>query len=210
VMDLFSDDMRRNPFPVYDQLRGASPILHDPRSDLWMIFDYAGVKQVFENHEAFSSRAAPPGGGPLDWLIFFDPPRHTKLRAIITRAFTPRVVAGLEPRIRELSRELLDQTIERGHMDLAADFSIPLPMMVIAEMLGVPAADRPRFRRWGDVMLNLSDTVSGGREEAARATQEFAAAKAETKDYLTDLLAERRSAPKNDLLTRLVEAEVNG
>jgi cytochrome P450 len=88
------------------------------------------------------------------WFIFFDPPGHTKLRSPIMRAFTPRVVANLEPRIPELSRELLDQRIEHGEMDLAVDFSVPLPMMVIAEMLGVPLEDRPRFTRWNDVMLS--------------------------------------------------------
>ena len=101
--------------------------------------------RALNDPDVFSSRASPPGspGEPLKWLIFFDPPRHTKLRALIMRAFTPRVIASLEPRIRELSRELLDQVIEHGEMDLAADFSVPLPLMVIAEMIGVPVADRP-------------------------------------------------------------------
>jgi cytochrome P450 len=210
VIDLFSADVRRNPFALYDQLRRASPVFQDPRSGVWMVFDYAGVKQVLGNPEAFSSRAAPPGGAPLDWLIFFDPPQHTKLRAIIARAFTPRVVADLEPRIRELSRGLLARALRHDQMDLAADFSVPLPMMVIAEMLGVPPEDRPRFRRWGEAVLLLSDTVSGGPEEAANAGRVFAAAKAEAADYLTHLLEERRSAPKDDLLSRLVEAEVDG
>src|SRR5437870_4464364 len=138
MVNFYSEEMRRNPFPVYDQIRNASPLLHDPRCDFWMIFDYEGVKRALYDHEVFSSRAAPPGGGALDWLIFFDPPRHTQLRGLIMRAFTPRSVANLEPRIRELSRALLDQIIERGEMDLAADYSVPLPMMVIAEMLRIP------------------------------------------------------------------------
>ncbi len=210
MFDLFSDDMRRNPFVVYDRLRSASPVLHDPGADLWMIFDYEGVKQALNDPDAFSSRAAPPGGGPLDWLIFFDPPRHTKLRALISRAFTPHAIAGLEPRIRELSRELLDRTIEHGEMDLAADFSIPLPMMVIAEMLGIPVADRMRFSRWGNAMLGLSETVSGTREEAARAAAQFTAAKAEMNEYMTALLVDRQTSSKDDLLTRLVNAKVDG
>ena len=105
---------------------------------------------------------------PPNWFLFFDPPRHTKLRALISRAFTPRSVAGLEPRIRELSRELLDRAIERGEMDLAADYSVPLPMMVIAEMIGIPGADWPRFKRWSDVILKISYTRSGGEEAARR------------------------------------------
>src|SRR5262249_53313555 len=154
-----------------------------PGGDVWMIFDYAGVKRALQDHDAFSSRAAPPGGGPLDWLIFFDPPRHTKLRALIMRAFTPRVVADLEPRIRELSREILDQTIERGEMDLCADYAVPLPLMVIAEMIGIPVADRPRFKRWGDAILRLSDTIGGG-ERAASAAEGFRVVKEEMNAYL--------------------------
>jgi cytochrome P450 len=209
MLNLHSEEMRRNPFPVYDQIRSGSPLLHDPRSDFWMIFDYEGVKRALYDHELFSSRAAPPGGGALDWLIFFDPPRHTKLRALILRAFTPRSVANLEPRIRQLSRVLLDQTIERGEMDLAADYSVPLPMMVIAEMLGIPIADRPRFKRWVDVILNLCYSIQGGAE-AAQAAREAGAATAEMSGYLGGLLVERRAAPRDDLLTRLVEAEVDG
>src|SRR5206468_4575408 len=132
------------------QVRGVSPVFHDPRSGRWLIFDYEGVKRVLSDHGTFSSRCG------YDWLVFSDPPRHTKLRALVAQAFTPRSVANLEPRIRELSRGLLDQTVERGEMDLAADFSIPLPMMVIAEMLGVPLADRGQLKRWSDVILYMS------------------------------------------------------
>src|SRR5437016_2477980 len=173
MIDFSSDNVRRNPFSVYDQIRSTSPVLHEPRSGLWMTFVYEGVKWALGDSQTFSSRYGP------SWLIFLDPPRHTKLRALILKAFTPRSVANLEQRIRELSRGLLDRTIERGEMDLAADFSVPLPMMVIAEMIGIPVADRPRFKRWSDLALNLSDTVAGNKEEAARAGREFVAAAAE-------------------------------
>jgi cytochrome P450 len=203
-MDLVSDEMRRNPYPVYDQLRGGSPVLHVPQFDLWMVFDYEGVKRALSDPDMFSSRYGP------EWLVFLDPPRHTKLRALISRAFTPRSVANLEPRIRELSRGLLDQTIERGEVDLAADYSVPLPMMVIAEMLGIPVADLPRFKRWTDVMLNMSYTILGRGEAGRAATEEYCAVTAEMNAYLTDLLGQRREAPRDDLLTRLAGAEVDG
>jgi cytochrome P450 len=105
-MDLFSDDIRRNPYPMYDQMRSGSPVFHLAPFDIWMIFDFEGVKQALVDHEVFSSDLsyAPGHGNPGRWFIFFDPPRHTKLRALISKAFTPRVVANLEPRIRELSR----------------------------------------------------------------------------------------------------------
>jgi cytochrome P450 len=204
MLNFFSDEVRRNPYPLYDQLRSAAPLFQVPGTGLWMIFDYEGVKRALADHDAFSSRYGP------EWLIFLDPPRHTKLRALLTRAFTPRVVASLEPRIRELSRALLDQTIERGEMDLAADFSVPLPLMVIAAMLGIPAADRPRFTRWNDAILNMSYTILDRGEAARAATEEFSAVTAEMRAYLTGLLAGRRAQPVDDLLTRLVEAEVDG
>lgn len=209
MLNLLTDDVRRNPHPLYDQLRTSSPALHVAPLDLWMLFDYEAVKQALHDHDTWSSRAAPPGGTPLDWLIFLDPPRHTKLRALIARAFTPRSVASLEPRIRELSRDLLDATIERGEMDLCADYAVPLPMMVIAEMLGIPIEDRPRFRRWGDAILDLSQTIMGGAE-AERAVREAGIAKEEMRAYLAVVLEERRRAPKDDLLTRLLQAEVDG
>jgi len=199
-----SDEIRRNPYPMYDQLRSACPVLLNPETGLWMIFDYDGVKRALTDHDAFSSNYGP------DWLIFTDPPRHTKLRALISQAFTPRSVAGLEPRIRELSRGLLDRVIETGEMDLAADYSVQLPILVIAEMLGLPAADRERCKRWTDVILNMSYTISGGAEEAKVATEEFMAVTIEMSAYLGKLLEQRRTAPKDDLLTRLLEAEVDG
>ncbi|WP_437288272.1 cytochrome P450 [Sorangium sp. So ce406] len=208
-MNLLPDEARRDPYPMYEQLRSSSPVLHVAPLDLWMILDYEGVKRALTDHEAFSSVVTPVTGKAPDWLLFADPPRHTKLRAIILRAFTARSVAGLEPRIRELSRELLDQQIERGAMDLAADYAAPLPMMVIAEMLGIPLEDRARFMRWSEAIVNLSYAISGGAE-AERMMREHAAAKAEMEGYLAEVLGARRRAPKDDLLTRLVEAEVDG
>jgi cytochrome P450 len=209
VLTLFSDEQRRNPYPMYDQMRRHSPVLHEPQADLWMIFDYEGVKRALTDYDVFSAGASPTGGRALEWLIFFDPPRHTTLRTLILQAFTPRVVASLEPRIRGLSRGLLDQTIERGQMDVTADLAVPLPLMVIADMIGIPGADWQRLKRWSDVILNLSDTISGGAA-AARAAAEFGATTAEMQEYLGGLLDERRAAPTDDLLTRLVEAEVDG
>lgn len=209
MLNFISDDMRRNPYPFYAQMRSVSPVLAVPGGEIWMILDYEGVKRALHDHDTFSSRAAPPGGGPLEWMIFTDPPRHTKLRSIVVKAFTPRSIAGLEPRIRGLSRELVDRVLGRGEMDLCADYAVQLPIMVIAEMLGIPIADRERFKRWSDAILNLSQTIGGG-EAGASAAREFGAAREEIRAYLADLLPERRRAPKDDLLTRLVEAEVDG
>jgi cytochrome P450 len=211
MMDLFSAAMRRNPYPAYAQARERSPVLHLPPFDLWMIFDFEGVKRALTDHDAFSSDLlhVPGHGNPGQWFIFFDPPRHTKLRNIISRAFTPSVVASLEPRIRQLSRELLDRTIERGEMDLAVDFAVPLPMAVIAEMTGVPAESWPRYKRWSDVILKIANTFSRDAQAAA-ILQDYRAVTAEMRAFLPDLIAQRRAARQDDLLTRLVEAEVDG
>ena len=211
MIDIFSDDMRRNPYPAYEQMRDAAPVFYLQPFDLWMVFDFEGVKRVLVEHDSFSSDLsnAPGGGNPGEWFIFFDPPRHTRLRGIISKAFTPRVVANLEPRIRELSRQLLDKAIDRGEMDLAAEFSVPLPMLVIAELIGVPAADWPRYKRWSDVILKLANTFSKD-EETANTFAEFAAVKAEMRSFLPDLIAQAQAARQGGLFTRLVEAEIDG
>jgi cytochrome P450 len=209
MMNLFSTEMRRNPFPIYDQMRKAAPVFRAPAPfEMWMVFDYEGVKRVIGEPEAFSSRVPAPD----NWFVFFDPPQHTKLRALISRAFTPKMIAGLEPHIRQLSRELLDAIAGRSEFDLAADYSVPLPMKVIAGMIGIPAADWARFRRWSDAILKLSYTMRGMEHdaEAATAMTGFREVTAEMNDYLTDMIAQRRAKPLDDLLTRLIEAEVDG
>lgn len=214
VHDLFSDKVRHNPFPMYDDMRSATPVVRAPPPfDLWMIFDYAGAKRALTDHEAFSS-AVP---GPRNWLIFFDPPRHTKLRGLVNKAFTPRVVASLEPRVRELSRQLLDRSLSRGEMDLAADYAVPLPMMVIAQIIGLPLSDWERFKRWSDAILKLSYTLRGVDDvEGARAFEAFCAVTREMEAYLDRMIAQRRRAARieesarADLLSRLIGAEVEG
>ena len=210
-MDLVSPEMRRNPYPAYDLMRGAAPAFHLATSDVWLLFDYDGVKRALTDHAVFSSNLAyvPGHGNPGEWFIFFDPPRHTKLRALIAKAFTPSVVANLEPRIRALSRELLDDIVPRGETDLATQFSVPLPMRVIAEMLGVPVEEWPRYRRWSDVILKLANTFTKD-EEAARTISDFRAVTGEMRAFLPGLIARRRAEHRDDLLTRLVEAEVDG
>ncbi len=140
MLNLFSEEVRRNPYPTYDQLRGMSPVLRvPPPFDAWMLFDYDSVKWVLSDHEAFSSRVP----APRNWFIFSDPPAHTRLRSLISQAFTPRMIASLEPQIRDLSRSLLDPVMARGAMDLAIDYSVSLPMKVIAGMIGIPLEEWP-------------------------------------------------------------------
>ena len=218
MIDFLTDEVRRDPFALYAQMRASSPLVRVPGGP-WLIFDYAGVRRALEDHEHFSNSASPAGAteNPLPWMIFQDPPRHTKLRGLVSRAFTPRTIATLEPRIRAVSRELLDAAVARataaggrGAFDLIADYAGPLPVMVIAEMLGIPPGERARFKAWSGAMVALSETIAGGPAEAARAGAAYLAATAEMEEYLVEVLRTFRTAPKDDLLHRLASAEVDG
>src|SRR5436853_4356363 len=203
--------MRRNPYPAYDRMRTVSPVLHVPSFDLWMILDYEGVRRALTDLTAFSSDLShvPGQGNPGEWFLFFDPPRHTRLRALISKAFTPRVVADLEPRIRALSRQLLDEALGHGEVDIVAEFSGPLPMRVIAELLGIPAEDWPRYRRWSDGILAIANTFARG-EAADRIIAEYRTVTEEMRLALPELIERVKSARPDALLAGLVAAEVNG
>lgn len=209
ALDFASPEFRRNPFPVYEQLRAHAPLLRHPDAGAYLLFDYASVREALTDQERFSSSMFRAGRGNPDWVIFQDPPRHGRFRALISKAFTPSAVAGLEPRIRELSRMLMDPLLERGTMDLVAEYATPLPMMVIAEMIGIPAAEWARFRRWSDGLLRLSYTLSAGAAAEA-AVADYAAVKTEMDPYVHEVVESRRRAPQDDLLSRLIQAEVDG
>ncbi|HVW01311.1 MAG TPA: cytochrome P450 [Planctomycetaceae bacterium] len=214
MLDIFSDDARCNPFPVYDRLRATSPLLHEPASGVYLLFDYASVKRVLDDAQTFASDLGSIGAHPAPkWLVFTDPPRHLKLRNIISQAFTPRMVAGLESQIREISHELLNRAMSRGEMDIAAEYSVPLPMRVIARMIGIPDADWTSYTRWSNAILQLSYTVRGmspGGEQARTAGEEYSRVAQELSEYLPHLVEQRRVQPEDDLLTRLVTAECDG
>ena len=206
MIDLFAPEVRRNPWPVYDLLRVESPVLHvPPPFNGWMVFDYETVKWIMTDHASFSSRIPAPNFS----FIFTDPPEHTRLRNLISRAFTPRAIDDLEPAIREISKELFDNASAAGHMEFVADFSAPLAMRVIAGMLGIAPEDWPRYKQWNDRILGLTLTRSGG-ERAQQAMRDFNSVTSEMSAYLAENVAVRRKSPKNDLLTRLLEAEVEG
>jgi cytochrome P450 len=208
MLELFSEETLKNPHPLYAQLRAARGVHHDLERGLWFLFEYDAVKRALSDHDAFGSAVA-ADGQVARWLIFSDPPRHTRLRALIGRAFTSRTVAALEPRIRELSRALLAATREKDEFDFVDGFSLPLPMQVIAELLGAPIADFRLFRRWSDVMMGLIATLDGG-PRAERAARDYAQTTDEMQVYLAALLAARRAAPAADLISSLAVAELDG
>ena len=143
-----------DPFPWYEMMRASLPVAYDPRSRFAAVFRYADVQRVLSEHETFSSAFMGGDHSPLgSSLISTDPPRHRQLRNLVTQAFTPRAVARLEPRIRQIVTELLDAVAPAGRMDVIDELAYPLPVIVIAELLGIPPEDRAQFKQWSDAVV---------------------------------------------------------
>ena len=168
-MDLFSETARRDPYPSYAKLRAEHPVLHVAPYGLWLVTRHATVRRVLTDHDVFSSHVSPLRGHGFEWLLFLDPPRHTELRGLISRAFTPRSISGLAPRIAAIVAELLAPL--DGTCDVVAALAEPLPLRVIAELIGVSAADAPLLARWGTAIVELGNTIGG--DDAARASAEI-------------------------------------
>ena len=183
-------------------MRTQHPVFYNERMHLWQVFRYEDVSAVITDYNRFSSQAFGVTGSFLkDTLIEKDPPDHRKLRNLVNLAFTPRAVARLSDRITQITQELLDQVRLQGKMDIVSDFAFPLPAKVIAELLGVPSEDWDIFQRWARVD---SADPNLTRQEAGRSMQE------EMSDYFSKLLEERRRAPREDLISALSTAEVDG
>jgi len=191
-------------------MRDAEPVWRDPATGVWHAFRYADVAAILADHRVFGSDFAQvhPEQRELTEgnILAMDPPRHHRLRGLVSQAFTPRAIAELEPRIASLTAELLDQTGDRTELDLVADLAYPLPVIVIAEMLGVPAADRGQFKVWADALMSQGDVDPNDRAAMERAMVDLR----RFHDYLRGHLAERREEPRADLLSRLVTAELDG
>ena len=152
---------------------------------------------------SFGGQQAPDAPPPS--MLSSDPPRHTRLRSLVSQAFTPRMVEQLEPRIREIAAELLQPAIEAGECDLVEALSYPLPVIVIAEILGVPPEDRNSFKEWSDEVVASLGTGINGESRAVR--QDIFEV---MRDYLMAMVEERRNSPRNDLISGLVQAEMDG
>ncbi len=160
---------------------------------------------VFRRLQPFRGLSPELTQGILSALLMIDPPAHTRLRRMVNKAFTPRVVEGLRARIQALVDELLDAVAARREMELIHDLAYPLPVTVIAELLGIPAADRDRFKQWSDTLAVLLDPLQAvdGLAPTDRAYGEIVA-------YLRPIFAERRQAPRDDLISALVAVEDQG
>ena len=209
---------RWNTHPKQFWLRGEQPpepVRFDAANGMWHVYGYPEAQHLLSDPRTFSShtgRLIPEAeefsAGSLTQL---DPPRHTKLRKLVNQAFTPRVVVGLESRIKTIATDLLEAA-PPDRMDLVADFAYPLPVTVIAELLGVPSSDRDLFRRWVDAMFSQSSEFSlhERSESEEQALQDSLRQVKEMSAYVAEHAARRRREPREDLLTKLVQAEVDG
>jgi pimeloyl-[acyl-carrier protein] synthase len=204
-----------DPYPTYHRLRAADPVHHSPLG-LWVLTRYDDVASVLRDprfvKEPIAAAVAARLGSvtpaaPLS-MLDRDPPDHTRLRSLVSKAFTPRMVELLRPRIQGIVDGLLDRVASAHSMDLIEDFAYPLPVVVICELLGVPVEDQERFRGWGlDIARGLDAILLPPDSEVA---QRSAASRRALTQYFRELIAERRTAPRADLLSGLIAAEERG
>jgi cytochrome P450 len=194
-----------SPFDWYRSMRATQPVFKHPEWDGWQVFRYADVVRVLNEYATFSSATFNGGSDPLgSSMLQMDPPRHRQLRNLVTQAFTPRMVAQLEPRITDITNELLDYVASAGQMDVVGDLAYPLPVTVIAELLGIPSELREDFKRWSDAIVAGDESHS--EEERRALFQDIQG----MYGYFTQVLEERRQNPQNDLVSALLAAEVDG
>ena len=188
----------------------------DDKAQCWQVLGHPETSAVLSVPAVFSSDLTALQPDQDDLALFqrgnfvrMDPPQHRKLRTLVSQAFTPKVVAGLEPRIAELTSQLLDQVGER--FDLIDALAYPLPVVVIAELLGVPTSDRALFRSWADVLLSQEiDPDQALIEAGGQALAAVAPTMREMNAYFLDHIRSRRAHPGSDLTSKLVQAEVDG
>ncbi|GHO58761.1 cytochrome P450 family protein [Ktedonobacter robiniae] len=220
-LDLTSPTFKANPYPTFADLRHQDPLhqitLQSGRA-AWLVTRYqdadiilrderfvknAGNAFTPEEIEQFP-RALPQQASSFLSLhmLNMDPPSHTRLRSLINLSFTPRLVEQWRERIQEITDELLDAVESKGKMDLIDQFAFPLPMIVISEMLGVPSADRAKFRSWSNLIVEASGNPEAFRQAAGELMAFY--------QYLLELLESKRQSPANDLLSKLIQAEEQG
>ena len=209
-----NDGFQQDPYPIYETLRTKDPVHWSELTHGWVISRFEHVDAMLRDHKRFGSDerraggAAPPYTPPFPEgrsLLVIDPPDHTRLRALVSRAFTPRAIANLEPHIEQMVDEALSQVPENEPFDLMERLAHPLPITIIAEMIGVPPEDRERFQHWSErVARILEPTITPAEMEAALV------AAAELSDYFRVIIEQRRAEPQDDMITRLIAAEEEG
>lgn len=218
-IDLFSPNFKRDPFPTYAAMRAEVPVyphVAPNGATIWYISRYDDVAAVLKDDTHFTKdprlaadlrglrqpRRSGQNDAVNDNMLFSDPPDHTRLRALVSQAFTPRRVAAMDDRIQATAEELLAEGRRAGGMDLIAGFALPLPVAVISDLLGIPTADRTAVAGWSQAIIS-----PGSRGLSYRARRHAVRA---FMGYLRELFARRRADPQDDLITALVQAEEAG
>jgi cytochrome P450 len=200
--------------------REAGSIHHDEQQRIWQVFGYADAERVLSDPSWFSSDFSEIMPHQRDFDLFsrgnfvrMDPPKHRKLRGLVSQAFTPRMVTGLAPRIAELTAELLDGLRGATRFDLVDRLAYPLPVIVIAELLGIPVEDRGTFRKWAETLFSSNQQTTELKldEPSLKALFDAVApTMREMNSYLLAHIPQRRARPADDLTSELVRAEVDG
>jgi cytochrome P450 len=206
----WDEAFRANPYPYYKALYGRPPHLLNMFFQMALVAGYDDAVTILHDHEHFtSSQKKNPNfdeqertlfGGAAT-VLFSDPPTHTRLRKLVSRAFTPKRIRDLEPRVREIAHTLLDGAARKGELEVMGDLATPLPVMVIAEMLGVPPVQYEQFKHWSDRIVESDNTPPGMPlpDETRRAANEL-------RGFFANEIERRRSDPGDDLVSALVAA----
>ncbi len=223
--NLFGPAFKANPYPTYAAMREEAPfhrrLATDGQTAIWFITRYEDVNALLRDHKrlvknvantlAPTERALLPETPQLlqllsNHMLNLDSPDHTRLRGLVSKVFTNQVVAQMQSRIQTVASELLDKAHARGEMDLIEEFAFPLPIIVIAELLGIPARDRRRFRNWSNAFVTPSINLQRSIKKMQKAGQVMA----DFTGYMRNIFAERRLAPRDDLISLLLQAEEAG
>ena len=221
LLQLLDPANRANPYAVYEQFRDRGP-LRLPDTNLTVFSGYRDCDEALRHPSSSTDRlkssvaqrmlaegaTTRPMGPPS--FLFLDPPDHTRLRKLVSKAFVPKVVNELQSDIAELVDELLDRIAERGRFDVIGDLAYPLPVAVICRLLGVPLEDEPAFSRASALLAQALDPFFMVTGEPAEGMQERIRAGRWLREYLHDLIGQRRSLPGDDLMSRLIAVEESG
>lgn len=214
-------DVIADPYPVFHRLQAEDPVHRSEVLGGWVLTRYADVKTALNDARLSSDRITPflrhKAGGESTglaelgrliglWAVFTDPPTHTRLRSLMNTAFTTRAVERLRPRIAEIVASLLDRAAPRGTMDVIRDFAYPLPITVIAEMIGVPPEDREPFKAWSDELAQFIGSALGTPDKYERAARSLTA----MAEYFRRMIPARRAQPCEDIMSALIAAEERG
>lgn len=203
--DPFSPDVIREPYPWYDWLRRQNGVFHNTRRNIFVLSRYKDVLAAVRAHRSLSSREGVTyQRQPLPMMLTIDPPDHTRLRRLVSREFTATAIQAWRPRIERLVEATFDRLVGGHPVDLVEAVTRPLPVSVIAEVLGIPIADRETFKSWSDDVVNGFAFAEGGDEATAMVIE---AGVIELLAYFSAQLDQRRTSPRDDLLTKLLRPE---